>query len=81
MDVITSLSFGKEFGFLATDGDVYQYIATVTSMLPLMSFISVFPRLHAILRSHLVKKYILPSDKDPIGLGKVIGSALAPPTS
>ncbi|TVY71193.1 Cytochrome P450 monooxygenase mpaDE, partial [Lachnellula suecica] len=75
MDAITHLAFGKEFGFLAEDGDVYEYVATIKSMLPFMNVLSVFPRLHAILRSQLVKKLFLPSDKDSMGVGKIIGVA------
>lgn len=72
LDVITHLGFGQEFGFLAADADVYDYIETTTAALPLMSILSTFPRLQAVMRSYLVKKYILPSEKDPAGLGQVI---------
>jgi len=65
--------FGEAFGFLKNDGDVYDYLKTVKSMLPPQIFISVFPKVQVILQSTLVKRYFLPTEKDPIGLGKVIG--------
>ena len=73
MDVITDLAFGREFGFLVNDEDVHEYCATVGSMLPAMNAVSVFPRLIRLLRTSVVKKYVLPSENDPTGLGKVIG--------
>ena len=73
MDVITDLAFGHAFGFTIKNEDVHDYIATVRSMLPAMNFFSVYPGLHGILRSQFMKNYVLPSESDPTGLGKVIG--------
>jgi len=56
-----------------TDGDVYEYLESVRSMLPAQIVLSIYPKLQNIMQSTLVKRYLLPSEKDPIGLGKVIG--------
>jgi hypothetical protein len=73
MDVITDLAFGEEFGFLAKDEDVYEYCAAVKQMMPVMDAVTLFPRLIGFFQTKFAERYILPTENDPTGLGKVIG--------
>ncbi|KAL5331052.1 hypothetical protein ACEPPN_000581 [Leptodophora sp. 'Broadleaf-Isolate-01'] len=74
LDVITHLAYGKAFGFLTTDSDVYEYIKTVEETLPAAMLVTVLPWMNWLLQTKLVKR-ILPSEKDPIGFGKLLGIA------
>ncbi|KAK3347287.1 cytochrome P450 [Lasiosphaeria hispida] len=74
LDVISHIAFGDPFGCLATDSDMYEYIKTTEDNLPAIIMVSVLPRLSKALQSPILKS-LLPSDKDPIGLGKIMGIA------
>ncbi len=54
------------------DGDLFDYIKTTESSLPLMQIIAMIPWLVNVLQSPLFKAF-LPSDRDTVGLGKVMG--------
>jgi cytochrome P450 len=77
MDAITALAFGAPIGCLETDSDMHSWIKTVEDMLPAMVYLTVFPWLNALLRSFFVRRFILPSERDPTGMGRVIGIAKA----
>ncbi len=71
LDVISDLAFGAPFGDVATDSDVYEYIKTMEENMPNIIVTTVLPWLMALLSSPLFRG-MLPSDKDPIGLGKTM---------
>jgi hypothetical protein len=71
LDVISHIAYGKAFGYLTTDSDVYDYIKEVEGTLPAAMMVTVFPWINWILQMRIVKSF-LPSEKDPIGFGKVI---------
>jgi len=73
LDTITDIALGCSFGCLENGEDMYGFMEQFDVMLPAMIILTVFPGLGALLRSKIVKNYILPSDKDPSGFGKVIG--------
>ena len=72
LDVITNLAYGKPFGYLTSDSDVYDYIKTVEETLPAAMMVTVLPWINYLLQTRLMKS-VLPSEKDPIGFGKLIG--------
>ncbi|KEZ44049.1 hypothetical protein SAPIO_CDS3787 [Scedosporium apiospermum] len=74
LDVISNVAFGEPFGFLATDSDVHRYIQTTEENLPAIILVTILPWINWALRLPIVKS-VLPSDKDTIGLGKIIGIA------
>ncbi|KPM35000.1 hypothetical protein AK830_g11567 [Neonectria ditissima] len=74
LDVISDLAFGKPFGFIETDSDVYEYIGTTEETLPMVMVTTVVPVLVKIL-SHPLLKRLLPSEKDRLGFGRVMGIA------
>ncbi len=72
LDVISDVAYGKPFGFLATDTDVHEYIKTAEQVIPAAMMVTVFPWLNRLLKSPLMKG-LMPSEKDPIGFGKIVG--------
>jgi len=77
LDIATDLAFGKSFGYLESDQDVYAYIEKTSKAIPMMIFLGIFPWLNIIVQSPLLRT-LLPSEKDTVGLGKVIESVLVP---
>ncbi|GKT88940.1 cytochrome P450 [Colletotrichum tofieldiae] len=54
LDAITKVAYGKEFGYLATDSDVYDYISTTETAIPYLQLCSEVPYLQKIIFSKLV---------------------------
>ncbi|KAK1771973.1 pisatin demethylase [Phialemonium atrogriseum] len=74
LDVISDIAFGKPFGDVATDSDVYEYVSTMESSMPTIIVTTVLPWIIAMMQSPLFKSMV-PSDKDSIGLGKIMAIA------
>ncbi|KAK1979162.1 cytochrome P450 [Colletotrichum cereale] len=74
LDVISDLAFGKPFGFMESDSDVYEYIKTMEESLPMFMATTVYPWVIRLFASPLFRT-LLPSEKDPLGFGKVMGIA------
>lgn len=72
LDVISDLAFGKAFGYLHEDKDVYNYIEMMESSIPLMMLVANIPSLADILQSRLLRS-LLPSEADKVGFGAFIG--------
>jgi hypothetical protein len=72
LDVITAIGFGKAFGYLVKDEDVHGYIKTTEETLPFIIMVGVLPWLTYVLQSRVMKMF-LPSEKDALGIGKVMG--------
>lgn len=72
LDVISSVAFGKAFGDLERDEDVHRYIQMLEDAGPSIILLTVLPLLRKFLLLPLFKG-ILPSSKDKIGFGKVMG--------
>jgi hypothetical protein len=71
LDVITSLSLGQPFGWVAEDKDMYDYVKTIEDNFPIMNVFSAVPLLSAIMRIPAVQKAAIPGVKDRVGMGKV----------
>ncbi|EOO00516.1 putative cytochrome p450 protein [Phaeoacremonium minimum UCRPA7] len=74
LDVISTVAYGQPFGFLETDTDVYEYIKTTEENVPTIIVTTVLPWLMELLKSPLLKS-LLPSEKDRLGLGKIMAIA------
>jgi hypothetical protein len=72
LDVISDLAFGKAFGYLERDEDVYDYLKITKSFIPIMMLISNVPSLADLLHSDLLRG-LLPSESDKLGFGAFIG--------
>lgn len=57
---------------MASDSDVYDYIATIEAQMPAIICSRVLPWLVDVLSSPLFKR-LLPSHKDALGFGKIMG--------
>ena len=76
LDVISALAFGKKFGFLENNEDVFEYIRTTEENLPAMTFIALVPALSNFIRLPWIWALLGPSTKDKLGLGKILGFVL-----
>jgi hypothetical protein len=72
LDAISDISYRQPFGFLSTDSDMYSYISIVERVFVTAVMVTVFPWLNWVLGLRILKA-ALPSDKDPLGFGKIIG--------
>ncbi|RDA94984.1 hypothetical protein CP533_0162 [Ophiocordyceps camponoti-saundersi (nom. inval.)] len=74
LDVISDLAFGTPFGDVDSDSDMHRYIATMERNLPNIIVTSSLPWLLTLLGSPLLR-WMLPSDKDVIGVGRTMAIA------
>lgn len=75
LDVLSDVAYREPFGFLAKDSDLYGYVKVVESVFVAASMVTIFPILNWIL-SLPIMKAALPSDSDPLGIGKINGYLL-----
>jgi hypothetical protein len=72
LDVITSLAYGKAFGYLAKDEDLFDYIKIADQLVSSVATImGVAPIQNFLYWSGLIYK-VAPSQNDPNGLGKMM---------
>lgn len=76
LDVISEIAFGEAFGNLEADDDVASYIKASDETIPFIIVLGIFPWLARIVYSWPCK-YLLPSDKDKDGMGKLMRIAKA----
>jgi hypothetical protein len=67
-----SVAFGKNFGDLESDSDVYRYLSMTESFMPVVPIVLVYPWLCNVLESKFLKM-MAPKDTDKQGMGKVMG--------
>ncbi|KAI0810414.1 cytochrome P450 [Xylaria sp. FL0064] len=72
LDVIGDISFGRPFGFLSQDTDLYQYHQISDDTLPLMNIVSTMPWLASILHKWPFSM-MLPTEGDRVGFGCLMG--------
>ncbi len=72
LDVISTIAFGRTFGFIDNDGVLFDYIKTTEESLPLIQVIALLPWLLNVLQSPVFKP-IRPTSTDAIGLGRIMG--------
>lgn len=75
LDVVTSLSLGKAFGYVAEDRDIYDYVQTMWENMPVMTFMLAYPPVVRLLNLPAIQKNLVPSVRDRTGLGKIKGVA------
>jgi cytochrome P450 len=80
LDILSDIAYSDPFGFIATDSDRFDYVKTVEENFPTIIVATELPWLITMLRFPLFKMIpgLLPSDKDRLGLGKVMGYVLFP---
>ncbi|KAH0543884.1 hypothetical protein FGG08_001785 [Glutinoglossum americanum] len=75
LDLISEIAFGEAFGDITEDRDVHEYIQMIEEKVGAMVWVTVFPGLNKILQIPWIARAVMPSDKDEIGMGKVMGVA------
>jgi hypothetical protein len=73
LDVITTLGYGKAFGFMDAEGDLYGYTQSIENILGLVATAGDVPALRRIFISPFLSRLVAPKHTDPKGIGKVIG--------
>lgn len=71
LDVISTVAFGKPFGFLKSDEDHFDYLKKLRTFIPLMMLFTVYPEIHATMRLPLMQK-LAPKATDAAGIGKAM---------
>ncbi|QSZ33683.1 hypothetical protein DSL72_005254 [Monilinia vaccinii-corymbosi] len=71
LDATTDTAFGKAFGCIGQDDDMYGYIKTINQLLPAAVIAGIFPWLVTLSRSFICKPF-LPTEKDESGFGKLM---------
>lgn len=79
LDVISDIAFGGGFGFLAENSDKFDYIKMTEETLPFAVLVGILPSLNKILQIKILNKLFMPSVKDKLGLGKIMGFAAPSP--
>ena len=72
LDVISALAFGKPFGYMEQDDDVFDYIKITDSLIPSMLVLANVPSLAKILQSRVFRG-LMPKESDKLGFGAFIG--------
>ncbi|KAI1984421.1 hypothetical protein LOZ51_006664 [Ophidiomyces ophidiicola] len=77
VDTITHLCFGKPLGCIKTDTDMFNFLSTIETQLPIVQHFSVILEFNTLLLwmagIPLIRKLILPSASDKTGVGVIMG--------
>lgn len=71
LDVVTSVTFGKPFGFLKKDGDVHKYLEITEIMIPMFGIMGAIPQLVYLLHTWPFN-YLMPGEGDKFGFGRLM---------
>ena len=72
LDIIGEVAFGRQFGYLANDTDLYDVLKINKATLPILGAACVYQELVRLLFKWPLR-YLLPRDGDKTGLGAVMG--------
>jgi hypothetical protein len=78
LDVISNIAMGKAFGNLDADEDTSSLVKASGETLPVVILLAAFHWLANVFFEYPFK-LLLPSDKDTVGLGKLIGFVISFP--
>ncbi|EGX93310.1 benzoate 4-monooxygenase cytochrome P450, putative [Cordyceps militaris CM01] len=77
IDTITQLCFGKPMGFVESDSDKHNFIATIEMQVPIVQHFSVLLALSTLLKwasaVPLLRGLVVPSAADKTGIGIIMG--------
>lgn len=80
VDIITHLCFGKPLGFVRESRDLFQFLQTIETQLPIVQHFSVILELNALLRKLVaipfLVPFITPSARDKSGIGVIMGVSI-----
>ena len=72
MDVTTDTAFGRAWGCLVRDEDVDKWFEMNEMILPNALMVSTIPWLANLIQVPIIGKFVMPSDKDKIGAGRLL---------
>jgi len=72
LDAVTKIAYGKEFGYLATDSDVYEYIETAEAYVPNLVILAEIPYLWNLVKHPWVLNALGPKKTDQKGMGTIL---------
>lgn len=76
IDTITHLCFGKPLGFISSDTDKHDFIATIETQLPIVQHFSVILSLNTVLQwisaVPILRTFVVPSPADKSGIGVIM---------
>ncbi|KAH6640368.1 cytochrome P450 [Chaetomium tenue] len=75
LDAITKIAYGEEFGFLASDSDVYSAIGGAEVGIPFLVLMAEMPLLGRIFTQPWLVKLLGPKKTDAGGMGKILAIA------
>ncbi|KAI0595897.1 cytochrome P450 [Biscogniauxia sp. FL1348] len=75
LDVITRVAYGREFGYLKTDSDVFNYIAMTEKLVPTITMMAEIPYIGRIALSEAALRLVGPKPTDKEGMGRMMGIA------
>ncbi|KAH9900101.1 cytochrome P450 [Xylariomycetidae sp. FL2044] len=75
LDALTKIAYGKEFGYMETDSDVFQYIETSRNNVCNLALCGEVPALGRIVFSDTVLKLFGPKTTDKSGTGQMMAIA------
>ncbi|KAK0719109.1 cytochrome P450 [Lasiosphaeris hirsuta] len=73
LDAVTKIAFGKEWGYLATESDVYSFISSFNEISPFMALCCDIPWFQTLFFNPFVLKLAGPKETDDWGFGKMMG--------
>ncbi|KAK0644013.1 cytochrome P450 [Cercophora newfieldiana] len=71
LDVATSATFGKPWGFLTKDGDVEKYLEITESLTPMFGILGTLPWLVYVMHAWPMNKF-MPGEGDAVGFGRLM---------
>ncbi|KAI1494958.1 hypothetical protein F5X96DRAFT_690711 [Biscogniauxia mediterranea] len=72
LDAITRVAYGRAFGYLKTDSDVFEYIAMTAKLVPMVTLMAEVPYLGRVILSDAALKLTGPKPTDKEGLGRMM---------
>lgn len=77
LDVITQLCFGKPLGFISNGKDMFSFLKTIETQLPIVQHFTVIHEVNTLLQRLAdvpwLKRLIAPSSRDLTGIGVIMG--------
>ena len=74
-DLIGAVSYGRPFGFISNDEDMFEYLARTEKILPAVGFVATFPVISKVISLPILRRCLMPSPNDKTWLGKFLGLA------
>ena len=77
VDVITQLCFGKPLGFISNDKDMFSFLKTIETQLPIVQHFTIIHEVNTLIQRLAdvpwLKRLIAPSPSDLTGVGVIMG--------